>query len=108
MQINITQRHCDVPKDVLERAETEVARLDRFESRLLKAELVFQEERHVRHAEGILSISGRDPVVAKGEGPDFRAALDALLGRLSKILRRQRARLVDHRGPSADDGNETG
>ena len=108
MQIKMTQRHCDVPKNVLARAETEVTRLQRFEPRLGNAELIFTEERHGCFVEGILSVSGSDVVVAKGEGGDFRAALDGLLSRLSKILRRQRERLVDHRGPSHEDLSESG
>ncbi len=100
MQINIAQRRCEVPPAVLERAEAELPRLTRFEPRLGKAELVFSEERHVRFAEGILSVDGFEPVVAKGQGSDFRAALDSLLARLSKILRRHRERIVAHRGPS--------
>ena len=103
MQIKLAQRHCDVPESVLERAETEVTRLSRFEPRLGNVELIFTEERHRRFVEGILSIDGSDPVVAKGDGPDFRAALDTLLGRLSKILRRQRERITNRRGPSAED-----
>ena len=108
MQIKIAQRHCEVPALVLERAEGEVERLQRFEPRLGNAELVFTEERHVRFVEGILSVDGFDAVVAKGEGADFRGALDSLLTRLSKILRRHRERVVDHRGPSHEELSESG
>jgi len=74
--------------------------LQRFQPRLSAAEIVFWEEGSVRSVEGILSIHGADRVVAKGEGPEFRAALDVLLDRLSRILRKQRELSTKHRGPS--------
>jgi len=98
MRIQVTQRHCEVPDRVVSRAEQRLKRLERFEPRLSSADLIFTEERTARFAEAVLSIDGEDRVFAKGEGPEFRAAVDVLLDRLSRILRKQRERRTDHQG----------
>jgi len=78
------------------RAEARLLRLERFEPRLTAADLVFTEERSGRIAEALLSIDGAEQVFAKGEGPEFRAAVDVMLDRLSRILRKRRERRTDH------------
>lgn len=96
MRVQVTQRHCEVPERVISRAESRLLRLERFEPRLSSADLVFTEARNARFAEALLSIDGSDQVFAKGEGPEFRAAVDVLLDRLSRILRKNRERRTDH------------
>lgn len=99
MRVQIATRRCDVPRPVLERAERRIQGLSRYEPRLSAAELVFEEERHTRRAEGVLSIDRDEPMVARGEGEDFRAALDQMVDRLSRMLRRRRSQRTDHQGP---------
>lgn len=104
MRVQITARHCEISDTVRRRAEEQMERLTKFDSRLSAAELVFDEEKHGRKkAEGILSIDGGPPVVARAEDRDFRSALDKVVDRLSKQLRRNRDQLVDHQGPGLPD-----
>ena len=97
MTINTVARHCDVPDVIIKLAHQKIGRLTRFEPRLTSAEVVFEVERHVHRVEAVLSLNGARPVVARAEATDFRMALDRACGRLSKILRRRRAHLVEHR-----------
>lgn len=99
MRIQIVTRHCDVPSRVRERAESRVRKLVRYEPRLSAAELIFEEEKHLRKVEGILSVDGEEPVVARGEGTEFRAAVDQVGDRLARMLRRRRDQHLDHQGP---------
>ncbi len=78
-------------------------RLRRVEPRAARAEIIFQEERHLKLAEGIVVVDGEEPTVARGEGSDFRAALDQMSDRLRRMLRRRRERVRDHQGPSASE-----
>lgn len=107
MRVQITARHCEVSDAVRERAEEQMERLTKFDSRLSSAEVVFDEEKHGRKkVEGILSVDGAPPVVARAEDRDFRSALDKVVDRLSKQLRRNRDQLVDHQAtglPVAED-----
>lgn len=104
MRVQITARHCEIPETVRDRAETLARKLTRYHSRVSAAELVFEEERHTRKVEGILSVDRDDPVVAHGDGEDFQSALDQMMDRLAKILRRRRAQVTDHQArPLADE-----
>lgn len=106
MHIQIAARHCVVPEPVLDRARTRITGLGRYDPRLAAADVVFQEERHRKLAEVILSVDRREPIVAQGEGADFQAALDRTVDRLSRKLRRLRKQSVDHQARPRDLGDE--
>ena len=99
MRVKIAARHCNPDEAVRERAEEQLRRLSRFDSSLTAAELVFKEEKRSKAVEGILHVPGAQPIVAEGEGDDFNTAVDRLVGRLGRILRRHRSQKVDHKGP---------
>lgn len=99
LRVQIVQRHCEVPEVVQTRTREKIERLSRYDPRLSSAEIIFDAEKHTKRTEGILSLDGDDPVVAKGEGGEFHESLDQLVDRLSKILRRRRAQLKNHQGP---------
>lgn len=96
MRIQITARHCEVPDTIRRRARELIQRLSRYESRLSSAEVVFDVESHLKRAEAILSIDGDEPVVAGARAEEFRGALDRLVDRLGKILRRRHSQRADH------------
>jgi ribosome-associated translation inhibitor RaiA len=73
--------------------------LTHYDPDVSAAEVVYEEEKHVRKVEVILSIDRADPIVASGEGDEFRAALDQVVDRLRRMLRRRRGQLKDHKGP---------
>lgn len=97
--MQISARHCDVPADVLERTETQVASLSKYSPRASAAEVVYMEEKLTRIVEIIVHIDGGEPVVARGEGDEFRSALDQVIDRMSRQLRRQRERRTNHKAP---------
>lgn len=99
MNITLTTRHCEIDSETARRARERVTRLQRFESRLTTAELTFQEERHTKRVEGVVTVSGSPNVVAHGEGDGFTEALDQVVERLERILTKRRNRRRDHRGP---------
>ncbi len=101
MRVQTVARHCEVPDAVLTRAEERFKRLTRFDPALSSAEVVFQEEKHRKRVEGILSLDGEAPAVARAEESTFKAAVDAVADRLEKILRRRRSHLRAHQGPRA-------
>jgi ribosomal subunit interface protein len=104
MRVQIVARRCEVPEAIRERAEAAVKKLARYEPRIQSAELVFQEEKRSRLVEAILSTNSRsEPVVAQGEGESFRAALDSLIDRLRRILRRRRSQLRSRKARNASE-----
>lgn len=99
MRVQITTRQCTVPSEVLERTKSQIESLSKYEPRATAAELVYAEERHSRSVEAIVHIDGAEPVVAHGDGAEFRSALDQVVDRLRRRLRRQRSRRRDHQAP---------
>jgi ribosomal subunit interface protein len=97
--VQISARHCDVPAEVLERTEALAASLSKYSPRATAAEVVYMEEKLTRIAEIIVHVDGGEPLVARGEGAEFRTALDEVIDRISRQLRRQRERRTNHKAP---------
>ncbi|GMV07214.1 MAG: hypothetical protein AMXMBFR53_34890 [Gemmatimonadota bacterium] len=104
MRIQVAARHCDIPDSVRKRTEEQITRLAKYDPRVAAAEVVFEEEKRVRKVEVILSVDRGEPVVARGEGEEFRTALDKVVDRLGRILRRQRGQAKSHQGPRLSGG----
>lgn len=103
MRVQITARHCDVPSDVLARTESQIQALTKYQPRATAADVVYSEEKVTRKVEVLVHIDGAEPVVAHGDGLEFRSALDEAVERLSRQLRRQRERRRDHQAPPLSD-----
>jgi ribosomal subunit interface protein len=99
LRVQITERHCDVPPDVEKRTLEQVEALSKYEDRATSADVVYEEVKLTRRVEVIVHIDGADPVIAHGEGAEFRKALDQVIGRLGRMLRKQRERRRDHQAP---------
>jgi len=100
VRIQIAERHCDVPSNVLERTEQQLEALAKYDPRAASADVVYVEEKHhLKKVEIIVHIDGAEPLIATGEGPEFRTSLDQAVDRMRRRLRRQRKRRNDHQAP---------
>jgi ribosomal subunit interface protein len=97
MRIQIAARRCEIPDTVRARAEEQLEKLSKYDPRLSGAEVTFEVEKHLKKVEAVLKIERDEPVVAGGEGHEFREALDLMVDRLAKILRRRRSLITDHK-----------
>ena len=95
MRVQIAARHCEVPDTIRERTEDQLGKLSKYDPSLSGAEVVFEVEKHMKKVDAVLSIDRSEPVVASGEGVEFREALDQMVDRLSRILKRRRTQLKD-------------
>jgi ribosomal subunit interface protein len=103
MRLQIVARHCDIPTSIRSRTEQLIEKLSRFEPRLQQAEVIFEEERHLKRVEGIVTVDGGEPAVARGEGADFKAAVDEMNERLRRMLRRRKEKARNHHGPTISE-----
>jgi ribosomal subunit interface protein len=103
MRIQIAARHCEIPDSVRGRTEEQLGKLSRYEPRLAGAEVVFEVEKHVKKVDAILKVEREEPVVAGGEGAEFREAIDQMVDRLSRMLRRRRKLRKDRQRSGAPD-----
>lgn len=99
MRIIITERRCDIPKRVRDRTEKLVQGLAKFEERATSAEVVYSDEKHTKKVEVIVHIDGAPHVVSRGEGDEFRSALDRSIERARRMLKEQREQRRDHQAP---------
>jgi ribosomal subunit interface protein len=102
MHVQITARHCNLSDDIHERARTLAERWPRFDRATSAARLVFEIQGLDHKVEAIVSRDRQEPVVATGQGSDFRAALDEVDGRIGRMLRRDNEKRKDHQAHVAD------
>ena len=107
MRVSITERHCEVPKAILSRTETQMGGLTKYEPRATAVDVVYAEEKRSRKVEVIVHIDGAPHITAHGEGDDFRAALSSVLDRVRRLLRDARSQRVDHQAPPLSESAPT-
>lgn len=100
MRVQITGRHIEISASLRQHAERAVSKLTKYDPQLSAADLVFREEGRSIEVEGILHLDGSDLMVAKGVGSGAREALDDLIGKLGRMLRRHRERRTNHKSTS--------
>lgn len=98
MRIQIAARKCDIPDSVRSRTEEQLGKLSKYEPHLAAADVVFETEKHRKKVEAILNVGRGDPVVAGGEGAEFQDALDSMVDRLTRMLKRRRSQKTDYHG----------
>jgi len=103
MRVQISARQCEIPESVRSRTEEQLGKLHKYEPRLSGAEVVFRTEKHLKKAEAVLRVDRGEPVIAGGEGGEFREALDMMVDHLSGILKRRRSQKRDHHRPSISE-----
>lgn len=103
MRVQIAARHCDIPDTIRERTEDQLGKLARYEPRLSGAEVVFEVEKHLKKVDAILKVDREEPVMAGGEGVEFRDAVDQMVDRLSRMLKRRRKQMKDHHRATPPD-----
>jgi ribosome-associated translation inhibitor RaiA len=91
MQTTITARHVELSDGLRERAMTIVERLGNIAHRPMDMTVVFEADGLDQVAELRLHLAHGEMLVARGDGPDHRTALD----RAEEKLRRQVERASD-------------
>ncbi len=95
LQITLTARHFKAPDELHATLERELQKLTRFHSGLLRAHVVLEEERGLKHVEVRLNADGTE-IVVKEKGDTYIAAVnqavDVLVRQLRKLKTRRKAR----------------
>jgi len=99
VRVSITGRHCDIPQAIIDRTESQIGGLTKYEPRATAAEVIYTEEKRGNKVEVIVHIDGAPHVTARGDGDDLRAALASVLDRVRRLLRDARSQRVDHKAP---------
>jgi ribosomal subunit interface protein len=86
MQVTVTARHCEITDALQERAEQVAQRIAALSHRPIGCTVVFSMDGQSSTAEVRLQDGRGDTLVASGEGPDHRTALDRAEERVKRQL----------------------
>lgn len=102
METTITARHFEISDGLRQRADTIMARLESAAPRPVSNHIVFDVQGSIPSAEIRLHLSQGEVMVATGEGPDHRTALDRAEAKLRSQLRKAVERPRRVRKPAPD------
>lgn len=98
MQIEITGHHVEVTPALRAYVSEKVERLERHFDNLIGAHVVLWLEKLEHRVEATLSVGGRtNDIFAEASAEDMYAAIDAMIDKLDRQVRRHKDKVTDHR-----------
>ncbi|MGR6035080.1 MAG: ribosome hibernation-promoting factor, HPF/YfiA family [Candidatus Nitrosoglobus sp.] len=95
MQINITGHHVEVTQALRSYVENKCQRLGRHFDQVANIHVVLSIEKMRQKAEATLHLSGAN-VFASAEEEDMYAAIDDLVDKLDRQIKKHRDKLINH------------
>jgi putative sigma-54 modulation protein len=95
MQINITGHHVEVTQTLRSYVENKCERLERHFDQLANIHVVLSIEKMRQKADATLHLSGTN-VFASAEDEDMYAAIDDLVDKLDRQIKKHRDKLTNH------------
>jgi putative sigma-54 modulation protein len=97
MQFTVTFRHMEPSEKLKEYSHDKLARLEKYLDAVIDAEVVLTVEKF-RHRAEVLIVSDGLKIKAEEETEDMYAALDMVVDKLEKQVKRHREKLKTHKG----------
>jgi len=98
MQVTITARNCKVNENLRGWIEEQLLHLKRFEPRALRLEVTLLEEKNGCRVEALATVARAGMLHAEAGAEDFRSAVDRVVEKLARQLRKGRSRRREHQG----------
>ncbi len=100
MQYSVTFRHMEPSDTLKEYSHDKLLRLEKYLDAVIDAEVVMTVEKFRHKAEVLISSDGLK-IKAEEETEDMYSAIDMVVDKLEKQIKRHREKLKDHKGASA-------
>lgn len=97
MQINVTGHHVDVTKPLRDYVIDKMERVSRHFDHVISANVVLTVERRNHQAEATVHAPGRS-LFANHTADDMYAAIDGMVDKIDRRVRRHKEKLTDHQG----------
>ena len=97
MQINVTGHHVEVTAPLRKYATEKISKIARHFDHVISANVVLTVERHNHAAEATVHAPGRS-LFANHTAEDMYAAIDGLVDKIDRRVRRYKEKLTDHQG----------
>jgi putative sigma-54 modulation protein len=97
MQINVTGHHVDVTPPLRAYVTEKMQRISRHFDHVISINVILNVERHQKEAEATLHAAGKS-IFATQSDADMYAAIDGMVDKLDRQVRRYKQRLRNNRG----------
>jgi len=95
MQLNLTGHHLDITPALRTYVSSKLTKLERHFAHVTNAHVVLSVEKLRRKAEATVHVPGGN-LVADAVADDMYAAIDALIDKLDRQIRKHKDKLTDH------------
>ena len=95
MRINLTGHHVDITDSLRNFVDTKFERLERHFEHITNIHVILSVEKERQKAEATINVN-RGQLFADAENEDMYAAIDKLLDKLDRQLKKHKEKLTDH------------
>lgn len=95
MQLTISGHHIDLTDAMQDYVENKMERLERHFDQVTKINVILSVEKMRQKAEATIHITGND-VFANAEDENMYAAIDALVDKLDRQIKKHKEKMTDH------------
>lgn len=95
MQLNLTGHHIDITDSLQNYVEEKFERLERHFDHVTNVHVILSVEKLRQKAEATINISGAS-LYADSENEDMYAAIDSLVDKLDRQIKKHKEKLTDH------------
>jgi len=95
MQIDVTGRHVEITESLKSYVETKFQRLERHFEHINNTHVILSVEKERQKAEATVQVN-RGNLFADNEQEDMYAAIDGLIDKLDRQLKKHKEKLTDH------------
>jgi putative sigma-54 modulation protein len=99
MDVKISGRHMTVSDEIKTYCQEKAGRLERFYDRIHMVEMVLDGADGQHSAEIIVHVDGTHPFVASEHHEDMHAAIDVLMDKIERQIRRHKEKLRNRKHP---------
>jgi putative sigma-54 modulation protein len=96
MQLNLSGHHIDITPALRTYVSTKMERLERHFDNVTNIHVILSVEKLIQKAEANLHVSGAN-LFANAEHEDMYAAIDALVDKLDRQIKKHKEKIKDHR-----------
>lgn len=103
MNVKFTGRHFEASADLQANVEAQIKDLARFNDQVTGAHVVLDKQPNdMRSAHAEISIAGHGVLSVTAEAETMHKAIDEMLVKIERILKRENERTKEHRAPPMD------
>jgi putative sigma-54 modulation protein len=104
LNLSIVGRHVELSDSIKESVESGVSTLQKFELNIISIRVILSDDHKKSFsAEFAINIAHKNSIVVKSTGKDLYSAIDAVVSKAEKTLRREHDKIKDHRKDSISE-----